>query len=533
MNATSPDATAAAPQMSTSAAPALDQDAALADLLARAGMIPAHSIGATDAWCAAVIEAGLPAYTFQPLAKSAAGACKFPADDIEKKLRKAAARREASEENDEVQAPPRSQMELEAASARILNASDVLRELKGDLPALGVAGPGTITLNVFVVAQSRRRVKPMHMAAAGPSGTGKSFEVDCALGLIDPAAVYSIGDGSEKFMQYDTAPLTGRVVYFAEATPLQRDGNSPLAYGTRTLMSEGIMRYRFVDFEKKDANGKPVAQEIVRRGPAAVIITSTAESIHPEIETRLLRFGTDASAGQTTHILTGMASGLGAPSPEALIAEWRAFDEWLTRFGCPNVAVPFAAAIVRALTGRAKRLGKPLPSRLRRDFRHVLTAVEMVAFLNQRNRGRDADGRVVAEQGDWAWTAALLEPALSRGAGRTLSLGTLSVFNVIAQWSAAVVQGAPAAAGGMLPSPVLDLPTRKLAAEVGVDQSTVSRALRALVDGGFIAEPPVRLKERAGQYCVVAYPTAQTRIDGILPTWGEILAEMSQPPQVP
>ena len=142
----------------------------------------------------------------------------------------------------------------------------------------GDAGPGTIALNAYVVAQSRRMPKPMHMAAAGPSGTGKSFEVDTALQLIDPAAIYNIGDGSEKFMQYDIAPLTGRVVYFAEATPLQRDGNSPLAYATRTLMSEGLFRYRFVDFEKKDANFELSFDRSVVRflpGVSSAVIPST------------------------------------------------------------------------------------------------------------------------------------------------------------------------------------------------------------------------------------------------------------------
>jgi len=311
MNAVPPPPDTAAPasaQMSAGATAELDT--ILADLLARAAALPPLSISAAEAWYAAVIDAGMPFYALGPLAKAAHAATKFPVDDIERKLRKATAKREAAEEDAPDQPPLQSQAELEAACARILNAPDVLRELKGDLPTLGLAGPGTIALNAFVMAQSRRTPKPMHMAAAGPSGTGKSFEVDTALQLIDPADIYNIGDGSEKFMQYDTAPITGKVVYFAEATPLQRDGNSPISYATRTLMSEGLFRYRFVDFEKKDANGKPVAQEIVRRGPAAVMITSTAESIHPEIETRLLRFGTDNSTSQTARILTSMAAGL-------------------------------------------------------------------------------------------------------------------------------------------------------------------------------------------------------------------------------
>jgi hypothetical protein len=535
MNAITPPASAApeAELLSSGAAPVSDPDAILAELVARAKVLPTGSIGAVDAWSADVIAAKMPSYVHAGLAKAAAGATGFDKDDIEKKLRKAAAKLEAAEDDAPDQPPPRTQTELEAACARILNAPDVLRELKADVPALGLAGSGTIALNAFVMAQSRRRDKPMHMAAAGPSGTGKSFEVDAALRLIDPAAIYNIGDGSEKFMQYDTAPLTGRVVYIAEATPLQRDGNSPLAYAIRTLMSEGLFRYRFVDFEKKDANGKPVAQEIVRHGPSAVMITSTAEIIHPEIETRLLRFGTDNSTSQTERILTGMAAGLNAPDPTSLIAEWRAYDEWLTRFGGRDVVVPFASAIVLALDAKAKRLGRPLPSRLRRDFRHVLTAVEVIASLNQRHRQRDAECRIIAGSSDWVWTVVLLEPALSRGSGRSLSPSTLTVFNVIAKWSATAVQGAPAAAAGIQPTPILDLPTRRLATEAGVDQATVVRALRALADGGFIAEAPHRLKERAGQYHIVAHPTAQTRADGILPTWAEVAAAMPQPQPQP
>ena len=295
-----------------------DQDAVYAEFQARASAQTKGAIAGAAELVADIVASCLPESTFKPLAAAIAKTTGLSDTALRTQMEKGRKARDRAADDDEPAAPLRTREELEGACSRILAAPDVLALLKTDLAALGIAGSGRVVMEVYVAAQSRHLPKPIHGAVAGPSGIGKSYETDTALDLISPIDIYRIGDGSEKFFQYDTTALTGKVVYFIEATPLQRDSNSPLAYAIRTLMSEGVAYYRSVDYETKDRDGRPTALEIERRGPSTVIITSTADRLHPEIETRVVRFAVDGSAAQTARILNAMAQYLDAPPPDLI-----------------------------------------------------------------------------------------------------------------------------------------------------------------------------------------------------------------------
>jgi hypothetical protein len=512
-----------------------DMNALYQEFLKRAGELTRGDMVGSDMLMSDIVTSPLPDTTFKPLTDAIAKATGLHANKLLKRLENARkAFEKGSERGDSDKTPARTREQLEAACARILAAPDVLRLLHGDLPRLRVAGSGRLVLCGYVVAQSRRRPKPLNMAAAGPSGAGKSFEVDTVLALIMPDAIYLIGDGSEKFFVFDREPLTEKIVYFVEATALERDGNSPLAFAIRTFMSEGVARYRYVDFENKDPDGNPQVVEITRPGPGAVIITSTRDRLHPEIESRIIRQAVDPSEAQTLRILRQIAANAEAAPTDALIAEWRAYDEWLSRFGGREAQLDFADAAVTALERKAKAAGRPVDLRLRRDFNHVITATETIALTNQRHRRQDDKGRVLAEEQDWAWAVTLLDPALATGSLRKQPPSVHIVYAELERWSRAEAKkNAPSPSGLRAAMHIatdtdddrlwsVAVPTRRMATACGLDQSTVARALKILVESGCIED-----KTDAGPFDQVrAYKPvmapAVTKERVILPTWDEV-----------
>ena len=69
----------------------------------------------------------------------------------------------------------------------------------------------------------------------------------------------------------------------------------------RTLISEGRIVYETT--VKDEATGRFTVERIVREGPVALVVTTTASSIHAENETRMLSLQTDASPEQTRRVM--------------------------------------------------------------------------------------------------------------------------------------------------------------------------------------------------------------------------------------
>jgi hypothetical protein len=144
---------------------------------------------------------------------------------------------------------------------------------------------------------------------------------------------------------------------------------------------------------------------------------------------------------------------------------------------------------------------------------------------------------VVAQETDWAWGTALLDPAIATGTLRRPPPSIHTVFNEVSKWiaaanaqaaakAAAIAKTAPAWAAvvGAPPPASVEAPQRRLAIACGLDQSTVARALKILVEGGHLIDatppgPPDQVRHyRLGT------PPGVTAGCVILPAWIEIEA---------
>ncbi len=318
----------------------------------------------------------------------------------------------------------------------------------------GFAGDVRVPKLLFLALVSRMLDRPVSVAVKGPSSGGKSFAVEQTLRFFPPSAYYALTAMSEHALAYSTEPIAHRFLVLYEAAGL---GSDFATYLIRSLLSEGRLDYETVE---KSPKGGMRARRIQRQGPTGLILTTTANQLHPENETRLLSVTVDDTPEQTRAVLVALASGAAEPLDPA---PWLALHEWL-RYGERRVVIPYVMSLVFEIPIRSA-------VRMRRDFTKVTTLIEAHAILHQASRGRDEDGRIVAELADYAAVRDLVADLVAEA-------GEASVPGHVRETVLAVRDLLTDGRGEVM--------VRDLAHALGVDKSTASRRAKAAVDLGYL-----------------------------------------------
>ena len=194
---------------------------------------------------------------------------------------------------------------------------------------------------------------------------------------------------SQKALVYGDEPLERKFLYFPEGAGIRDDSDA--AIYLRSLLSEGEIRYEVVYTQP---GGRPEATTIVRSGPTAAIITTSAVRLDRDLDNRLLRVTIDDSEQLTRRIIERhgeRAARGGTPTRDR--SEWHALYEWILLQAPIQVRIPFAPADCALIPASAVRL--------RRDVQTVFTLTAAHAALHLDSRTRDTDGYVVATGADY------------------------------------------------------------------------------------------------------------------------------------
>ena len=169
-----------------------------------------------------------------------------------------------------------------------------------------------------------------------------------------------------------------------EATALRevaekRDGDMT-AMIVRTLLSEGRVVY---DITERADDGKMGTRRIVKKGPTNLIVTTTADNLHHENETRLLSLPVDESEEQTRAVMvrTALRRSRAEPAEPPDLDPWHELFHWLKHHGEHRVYIPYAGYLAEQAAASVVRM--------RRDFGVLLGMIEAHAVLHQVNRKRD------------------------------------------------------------------------------------------------------------------------------------------------
>ena len=346
--------------------------------------------------------------------------------------------------------------------AELARAPRILDLLVGDAARAGVTGETRTVKVVYLVLTSRLLERLASIVVKGQSSSGKSWVTQQTLRFFPETAYYEMTAASEHALIYDDEPLSHRVLVIYEASGLASD---TFSYIVRSLLSEGRLRYPTV--MKKEGELKTVIIE--REGPTALITTTTALRLHAENETRLISLASDESPEQTERVLEMLAE---EDAAEIDYEQWHSLQRWV-ELGAREVTIPFA-----------KKLAKLVPAvavRLRRDFGSVLALVRAHALLHQATRERDDRGRVIAEVEDYEVVRGLLADLVSEGVEKTVKPEVREIVGKVRE----LVDD----------DPDVEVSQRQLVTELEIDKGSVSRRVRAALDGGWL----VNREEKRGR----------------------------------
>lgn len=295
----------------------------------------------------------------------------------------------------------------EETALPLLRAPDILGAFVRLCERLGLTGEARNCQILYLALTSRLLEHPVSVVIKGPSGSGKSFLLETVLKAFPPSAYYALSSMSERSLAYSEEPLAHRCLILFEAAGLSSDFAT---YLMRTLLSEGCVRYETVE---KTRNGL-VPRLIERPGPTALFITTTADTLHPENETRMLSLAVRDDEAQTRAVLQRMARQAVGDAPSLPdLSLWHALQTWLEVQAPQRVVVPYAGTLAERVSARAVRL--------RRDFAMLLTLVRSHALLHQRGRARDPAGAIVATPADYAAVYALVGDLIAEGVEAAVS----------------------------------------------------------------------------------------------------------------
>lgn len=346
-----------------------------------------------------------------------------------------------------------------AECGELASERDILARLVAELEQAGLVGEQRTAKLLFLAVISRLLDKPVSVAIKGPSSAGKSNTLERVLELFPKSAFYEVTAMSERALVYSNEPLAHRMLVIYEATGMEGDFTS---YLLRSLLSEGRVRYETV--EKTPAGLQ--ARLVERTGPTGLIVTTTAISLHPENETRLLSLPVTDTPDQTRRVLLSLA----AEPPAMAIEPWHALQVWLAN-GSTEVVVPFAKALAE--------LVPPVSIRLRRDFRLLLSLMRAHALLHRANRSTDRDGRVIATLEDYEQVRELVADLIAEGVEASVPATVRETVETVTCLTQTAPEGVSLAS---------------VAQALNLDKGPVSRRVRAAKGAGYLKN----LEERRG-----------------------------------
>jgi len=315
----------------------------------------------------------------------------------------------------------------------------------------GVAGEERVAKLVFLAVVSRFLERPVSVIVKGPSSGGKSFLVEQVLRFFPAAAFYPLTSSSEKGLLYSAEPLEHRMLVISEAAGL---GSDFAQYVVRSLLSEG----RLIHDTVADGPEGRCGQRIAKEGPTGLLLTTTADSIHPENETRCLSVTVTDTPEQTRAVFRALAGEDERHAPEPL--EWRAFNGALRAV---KVKVPFAMYLADQIP--------PIAVRLRRDFKTILNLIRAHTLLHQRTRQRDKAGGIAATVQDYQVIRGLVADLVAEGVDATVSATVRATVVAVKRLKELNPEGAS---------------NKQLAKELKLDDSSASRRARQAIKKGYV-----------------------------------------------
>ncbi len=349
--------------------------------------------------------------------------------------------------------------ERRRAAEALLRAPDLLPRAAKAMEAAGHVGEERTKALAYLIATSRLLDRPLSGLLLAPSGSGKSAVLEAVAAVLPPEDVVTLARLTPAALYYYSGEdaLRHKLVMIDEF-----EGQADANHAVRVLQSKGELRLAL------PVQGQ--TRTFVARGPVAVMSGTTSALLDVQNLSRCLELTLDDSPEQTRRIHEAQARAWAGAAradhdPTALVDAQRLLEP-------VAVVVPYAPQL-------------EFPARTTSDRRlsaKVLSLIGAHALLHQRQRERDAQGRVVALVADYAAIHALVAPQVEREL-EGLSPRAARAYRLLTDAGDALTR-------------------RELAARAGWNYMTSARALGELVAQELAAaegrEPPLRYRLLGG-----------------------------------
>lgn len=281
---------------------------------------------------------------------------------------------------------------------------NILGALDRELQQHGFGGSTTIPKLVFLSTYTALFDEPVSLLIKGPSGSGKSYALHAGLRYLPKEAYVEFHGMSEKALAYaGKLDLRHKALVIQEAAG-RAEGDGMVFL--RQLLTEGELSYLTVAQTPKGHVGKELPSV---KGPVALFMTTTANRLHPEDETRMVSLYVDQSREQIRAALRVHANGgLRIPSEESL-KRWHALYRFVQEGGL-DVRIPFQEKLIDLLPDTHHRVLRDVPK--------VFALIRAHALLHRQQRGYP----VTANLDDYKTVYDLVAEPLSHGLQRTVPI---------------------------------------------------------------------------------------------------------------
>ena len=184
-----------------------------------------------------------------------------------------------------------------AEAMGLLQDERLLERVLEDFEACGIVGEHAGKLAGYLAATSRLLDKPLGLIIQSSSAAGKSALADAVLAFMPPESRLACSAMTSQSLYYlGKDDLKHKILSVAE-----EEGVREASYQLKLLQSEG--KLSLVSTTKEKGTGRTATQRYNVEGPVALVMTTTALDVDPELMNRCLVIAIDESVCQTAAIL--------------------------------------------------------------------------------------------------------------------------------------------------------------------------------------------------------------------------------------
>jgi hypothetical protein len=260
-----------------------------------------------------------------------------------------------------------------AEALAFLRSPDLMDRIAADFDAVGLVGERETKLVAYLAAVSRKLSRPLGLIVQSASAAGKSTLMNAVLDFVP----------EEDRVQFSS--ITGQSLYYMGETTLahkvlalaEEEGAKRASYALKLLQSEGELRIASTGKDTK--TGSLIAQEYRVRGPVALLMTTTAVEVDPELQNRCLVLAVDETREATREIHRRQRA---RRTLAALFEREHRVATLLRHQASQRLLRPLAV-----VNPYAEGLTFPdATPRLRRDHEKYLTLIDAIALMHQHQR---------------------------------------------------------------------------------------------------------------------------------------------------